>query len=519
MLTRDLYSLYSTLVAPWSNSLGSMAKAPVPAGTPEMGPAILASGYLAKRTRAMGRWKKRWWQLTDDGTLLYFKSEERTKALGEIDVARSCYDVRLGAEQCKVEFPRAVPSCCCFSFSVLKRTYYLYAATAADAKRWAESIVNVSVVLNYRKKGSYRPLPPRPGVDNTAAVRGRVYRRSDYSNRTSDTSATAASEATDQPTELPRIINKHSRQNAAYRRGGSSSNNRYGSVPNLHRPRGRYIPQSANARLWLDGSPPPNGRGGRRRNTEREPHARPSSAMATHKMNSCYSSIDRLHLTQPTNRSRVNRAGQRQLRTGDWWRQVDADGYELPPRAQSVDISILSKKRARFSTHTQQMTAPVLPYLARDSKTVSPPPVKPKPILKKMRPVLTLDRDISEERESVDTDLMSAHSPTPVPTDQGIKPPAIPPKRCSLKVSVNSKSGQRDVYLPLPPNFKPPPPPELHSGSSSPKTVTPSGSMITQAPSYCSSQTSSLQEVTPETSYNHLQQVHRYTCIVLFSLF
>lgn len=480
-----------------------MAKLPVPAGTPEMGPAILASGYLAKRTRAIGRWKKRWWQLTDDGTLLYFKSEERTKALGEIDVARTCYDVRLGAEQCKVEFPRAVPSCCCFSFSVLKRTYYLYAATAADAKRWAESIVNVSIVLNYRRKGSLRQLPPRPGVDNTAGVRCRMYRRGDdrrHTNRGASVTTSLASEASDQPTELPRFV-KRSRHNT-YSSRGPSSDNKYGSVPNLHRPRGRYIPQTASARLWLDGSPPPNVRGGRRRtiNTERELHARPSSAMATHQLNSSFGSIDKLHVTPA--RERGNRAGQRRLQTRDWWQQVDADGYELPPRAQSVDISMLSKKRARFSsTQTQRMHAPILPTRSRESPK-TPPPVKPKPILKRIRPVLTLDDDISEETESVDTDC---------PPDNTPMPPAIPPKRCSLKVSVDSKSGQRDVFLPLPPNFKPPPPPELHSGSSSPKTLTPSDSMTTEIPSYSSSPPTGPQQRTPDNSYNHLQQVHEYT--------
>lgn len=479
-----------------------MAKIPVPAGTPEMGLAILASGYLAKRTRAIGRWKKRWWQLTDDGTLLYFKSEERTKALGEIDIARTCYDVRLGAEQCKVEFPSAVPSCCCFSFSVLKRTYYLYAATAADAKRWAESIVNVSIVLNYRKKGSLRPLPPRPRVDSAAGVKYHMYRRGDdrrYSNRDSS----LASEATDQPTDLPRIVKRSTYSG----RPGSSSDSRYGSVPNLHRPRGRYIPQAASARLWLDGSPPPNGRGGRRRNPEREPHARPSSAMASHQMNSSIGSIDKLHVTPARERANSSRVRQRRLATRDWWQQVDSDGYELPPRAQSVDISMLSKKRARFNTQAQQKRVPVLPSHSRESsKTLSPPPVKPKPILKKMRPVLTLDDGIiSEETESVDTaaDYTNPTSSTPIP-------PAIPPKRCSLKVSVDSKSGQRDVYLPLPPNFKPPPPPELQSGSSSPKTLTPTDSMITEVPSYISPQ-SSPSRPTPESSYNHLQQVHHYT--------
>ena len=47
--------------------------------------ATVTSGYLVKRTQTLRRWKKRWWQLTDDGVLRYFKSEKREKLLGEIE--------------------------------------------------------------------------------------------------------------------------------------------------------------------------------------------------------------------------------------------------------------------------------------------------------------------------------------------------------------------------------------------------------------------------------------------------
>lgn len=519
-----------------------MAKAPVRASTPKMGPAILASGYLAKRTRAMGRWKKRWWQLTDDGTLLYFKSEERTQALGEIDVARSCYDVKLGAEHCRVEFPRAVPPCCCFSFSVLKRTYYLYAATASDAKRWSESIANVSAVLNYRKKGSHRPAPGAPSEEapkNRAPVRGqnqvngkRCYSMPSRPSRpATGLSAASESEATDQPTALPRIVKRTSRHNIYSI--GRSPGNRFGSVPNLYGPPGHLRASansrphySTNSRLWLDGSPPPDARMGRRRKLpERDPRGRRTvSASQPVPLNSSYNyngSLEKLHLSQPAmNDGRASyrslqlhaRPAEHEMQTG---LPVDMDGYDLPPRAQSVDISTLSEKRARFSMQPQQVGVPMLPFLSDRMDSLSragiskpknvAPPVKPKPILKKTNPVQISDGA---------SDLIQS------PTSSSTTPPEIPPKRCSLRVSVDSMSGQRDVFLPPPPNFKPPPPPELRSSSSSPLSVSTNDSTIAVSQT-ASSQTSphngahSLQYRAQDRKCNYLQLVSTWAILAI----
>ena len=82
------------------------------------------------------------------------------------DIMKTCYDVRLGAEHCRVPFPRLVPSGCCFSFSVLKRTYYVFSPTAAEAKRWVECMTSVSAILNRRQSAfesslSSIPLPTR----------------------------------------------------------------------------------------------------------------------------------------------------------------------------------------------------------------------------------------------------------------------------------------------------------------------------------------------------------------------
>ncbi len=134
-------------------------------------PSILLSGSLTKRTRSMNRWVKRWWQLLDNGMLLYFKNDQRVKILGEIDVGQTCYDVRLGAQHCKVQFPRAVAPGRCFAVSVLKRTYYFFASTPEDAKQWAGHISNLSAVLN-RRRVAWRQAPKPPDVAGSGAGSG-----------------------------------------------------------------------------------------------------------------------------------------------------------------------------------------------------------------------------------------------------------------------------------------------------------------------------------------------------------
>lgn len=148
-------------------------------------PSIVVSGPLTKRTRSMNRWVKRWWQLLDNGMLIYFKSDDRVKLLGEIDIGRTCYDVRLGAQHCKIQFPRVVPPACCFAVSVLKRTYYFYASEPAEARQWAEQITSLSAVLNRRRLVSRQaPKPPTTlnGTQGAAGSRQVVFRNT----RTSD---------------------------------------------------------------------------------------------------------------------------------------------------------------------------------------------------------------------------------------------------------------------------------------------------------------------------------------------
>ncbi len=140
----------------------------------DIGPLVLMSGFMTKRTRTLNRWKQRWWQVLDNGFLLYYKSDDRSKLLGQIDIARTCYDVRLGSERCQVEFPRAAPSCCCISFAVLKRIYYVYTPTAGEAKRWSHTISNMSRVINRKIVAGvvHRKAPdPPPNVSSSYHIK------------------------------------------------------------------------------------------------------------------------------------------------------------------------------------------------------------------------------------------------------------------------------------------------------------------------------------------------------------
>ncbi len=208
---------------------------------------------MTKKTRSLNRWKQRWWQLMDNGYIFYFKSDCRLKVLGQIDIARTCYDVRLGSDQCRVDFPRAAPSCCCISFAVLKRTYYVYTPTAGEAKKWAQAISNMSRVINRkivagveRRKapdppgGLSRP-PSCPPDHRVRMTRVRMHNRQQpgmsdsyedftriqYVKRSSNLKSTKEMAAS-----VPNYLNKIVDDNIS-------------------------LDGSLDSRLWLDGSPPP----------------------------------------------------------------------------------------------------------------------------------------------------------------------------------------------------------------------------------------------------------------------
>ena len=210
----------------------------------DIGPLVIMSGFVTKKTRSLNRWKQRWWQLLDNGYLLYFKSDDRVKLLGQIDIARTCYDVRLGSEKCRVKFPQAAPSCCCFSFAVLKRTYYMYTPTAGEAKGWSQSISDMSRVINRRIVAGVEhrkaPDPPRPSSIS-----------SNYRIRVTRVRTGNGSGISDSCEDLSRINYLNDTSLASKRRLASS-------VPDcLDRIAASFHEDGIiDSRLWLDGSPP-----------------------------------------------------------------------------------------------------------------------------------------------------------------------------------------------------------------------------------------------------------------------
>ncbi|XP_064394257.1 uncharacterized protein LOC135341591 [Halichondria panicea] len=131
-----------------------------------IGPLVVMSGYLTKKARSMKRWLHRWFQLLDNGILQYYQNDKKEKMLGEIDIGRTCYDVRQGTKNCGISFPTVAPRCCCFWFTVLKRTYFMYAPTAFEARKWHESIYSASNILNRRVVAGVkrRKAPEAPGT-------------------------------------------------------------------------------------------------------------------------------------------------------------------------------------------------------------------------------------------------------------------------------------------------------------------------------------------------------------------
>lgn len=476
----------------------------------ELGPATMVSGFLTKRTRTLDRWKRRWWQLMDNGTLLYFKDEDRIKLLGEIDIARTCYDVRLGAETCKVKFPRVAASCCCFAFSVLKRSYYMYAPTAAEAKRWVECIRSVALVLNQKQIfRTRRPAPQSPRQPRAPSCPPNFHIDDVRRRRTSKNAAnrnkrhsaivqdTYRRELQDEPTDLPvfarrKLTHKHT-----------------SSVPNLYTDRCVDSPHrgssTPNSKLWLDGSPH-NYKTHAMRGQEMtsavgvQTHSlsgvsSPLSVQTQHSMFSSFGNdLDKLlHCHSPlepdldSHGGTLPRVKQQEKRkslpatfTQEFMRlqakeaqiRRRLDRMDLPRRPASVadHSSLYQGKHNRHSV----AGVPVLPGLIHVSgsseKLTSPkswkepPPVKPKPIhmrapkgSRRKEPsfvvatrILQADSPTEPERLSP-TESETSTSITTAPITQSAPPPQTDGDSPPLPIPSRASGG--------PPKFVPPPPP------------------------------------------------------------
>ena len=222
---------------------------------PNLGPVIVMSGFLTKRNRTLNRWRQRWWQLLDNGMLLYYNNDDQAKQLGQIDIAHTCYDVKLGTKNCPISFPRVAPSCCCFAFTVLKRSYYLYAPTVAEAEKWAESITNASRVLNRRVIAGVdrrkAPDPPGPARPPSCPPNMRLRINRNFVRAQTFSVSESLDDSLDMSLQLPVARPRFATQMKVA-----------SSVPDFldrmgYSPSPSGTNKNPNDRLWLDGSPYP----------------------------------------------------------------------------------------------------------------------------------------------------------------------------------------------------------------------------------------------------------------------
>ena len=477
----------------------------------------------------MNRWTRRWWQLMDDGTLLYFKSEDRLKLLGEIDIARTCYDVRFGADSCKMAFPRSIPTCCCFAFSVLKRTYYMYAPTAAETKRWVECIKNVSLVLNQTQLArAHRPAPSPPSepptsryyeerrhsMDNSHTNRDVVHRSKLKRRSAVVQSDWYRRELQDEPSELPvfsarRIGHRHT-----------------SSVPNLYLRNYHAAPPTShsesstqpNSQLWLDGSPhtshtsSPAVRG---HPTTPPTHTRahttvvsPLAVRSRQGLSSSGNELDKLvqrHKNHPSDSGsrggtlpRVRRQGKRaslpsafdqeflqlQIPAMEAQTQRRYERTEMRPRSASISdysSSLFKGKNyynggyhslGRVQGLIQHYSSPEVPSNPQRSWRGPPPPVKPKPILRapkgshRKEPSFVAATRISSGAEATATaPIMKPPSHPPPPPPP--PPPPLPPPQMDVNGPHSPLPTISTRQFGGPPNFVPPPPPSSIGSTSS----------------------------------------------------
>lgn len=413
--------------------------------------------------------------------LLYFKNESRCKLLGEIDIGGSCYDVCLGADKIKVSFPATIPANCCFSFSVLKRTYYLYASAESEAKRWIECIAHVSGVLRRKREVQYKasfrrdqqpPLRDRGG-ESAAGRRERQLNRHSYT----DSVKTDSQEDEDTVAELPVF-------------GSDKGAMRYSSVPTrlddlretaeapaghaastLHLQSATHTATNPNFfTLQYERRSPPtkkisfSSNLGESRGGEQSPHRaesnstggeRPSSAPKGDAFASYAKNLEQLEKQEAELRQRMK----------------DLDS---PPPKRSASVLLIGKAKDEYA-QAVALGVPILPSIMKQrsqsdvsSTGASGPPIMPKPILR--------NSGRRKEPFSMTTTKLNDAATTPSSSSSNVgdfvgdhigapespTPPPLPPKPAALPPAP-----------PCPPSLTPPSTPCVNTNATaSPSSVT-----------------------------------------------
>lgn len=364
----------------------------------DIGPISVMSGCMTKKTRSFNRWKQRWWQLMDNGFLFYFKDDNHLKILGEIDIARTCYDVRLGSEKCHTLFPRAAPSCCCISFAVLKRTYYVYTPTAGEADKWYQALSSMSRIINRkivagveRRRAPEPPCPSRP-PSCPPNYQVRITRVRTHKGRF---------DSCEDITKIEYVRKDRSSSNLSSLSGRAMAM----SMPDyLHKIDDDSVSLaedvSLDSRLWLDGSPPAQG----------QVHPQSSSSM------------NEASWTTPTNMDRQISYSPKHPPMENHENTEDQCPTNPSNRSDSIEILSYSPSAAPEPLARSKILSKSVTCLGIDSDPLARPVPKPR------KGKALMNRAVTETQMTAPTDSTSLQNLTPIRPRKYSEPPVSPRK-------------------------------------------------------------------------------------------
>ncbi|KAM9602189.1 pleckstrin homology domain-containing family B member 1 isoform 1-T8 [Morphnus guianensis] len=131
--------------------------------------ALVKSGWLWRQSSILRRWKRNWFVLYLDGSLVYYHDETQRDMDGRIHVKYSCRDVKTGRE-CRDVQPPEGKSRDCLLTVVLRdgSKTTLCAESEDDAVAWKMAVLEA-------KSTPVRLHPPKQGCTIPARASGRAW--------------------------------------------------------------------------------------------------------------------------------------------------------------------------------------------------------------------------------------------------------------------------------------------------------------------------------------------------------
>ncbi|NXY19814.1 PKHB1 protein, partial [Atrichornis clamosus] len=132
--------------------------------------ALVKSGWLWRQSSILRRWKRNWFVLYLDGSLVYYHDETQRDMDGRIHIKYSCRDVRIGRE-CKDVQPPEGRSRDCLLTVVLRdgSKTTLCAESEDDAVAWKMAVLEAKSTPVRRGFGTGNEVP---GVTGKKAGKG-----------------------------------------------------------------------------------------------------------------------------------------------------------------------------------------------------------------------------------------------------------------------------------------------------------------------------------------------------------